>query len=91
MKMRAQRKEVDWAIEVAGILNKRYADCDHVTLVCDIVNTHTRRAFYEAFTADQARAYVKKINLCYTPKHGSWLNVLECEVSAITRQCLAGR
>ena len=91
VKVRPQRKKVDWAKEVAGILDKRYADCEQVTLVCDNLNTHTKGAFYEAFAADKARAYVKKINLCYTPKHGSWLNVSECELSAMTRQCLAGR
>lgn len=91
VKVRPQRKKVDWAIEVAKVLDKRYGDCDQVTLVCDNLNTHTKGAFYEAFPADRAREYVKKINFCYTPKHGSWLNVSECELSAMTRQCLSGR
>jgi hypothetical protein len=54
-------------------------------------NTHTRGAFYEAFPPEIARAYVKRIDFHYTPKHGSWLNVAECELSCLTSQCLAGR
>jgi len=91
VKVREHRKKVDWATEVAKVLDKKYADCDQVTLVCDNLNTHTKGAFYEAFPPEQARQYVKKINFCYTPKHGSWLNISECELSAMTRQCLSGR
>ena len=85
---RIQRTKVDWAIEVAHMLDTRYADCEKVTLVCDNLNTHTKGAFYEAFEPDQARDYVKRIAFCYTPKHGSWLNVAECELSCLTSQCL---
>lgn len=85
---RIQRTKADWAIEVAHILDTRYADCEKVTLVCDNLNTHTKGAFYEAFEPDQARAYIKRISICYTPKHGSWLNVAECELSCLTSQCL---
>jgi hypothetical protein len=62
-----------------------------VTLVCDNLNTHTKGAFYEAFEPHRARAYVKRIRFCYTPKHGSWLNVAECELSCLTSQCLSDR
>ena len=48
-------------------------------------------AFYEAFEPDRARAYIKRLNFCYTPKHGSWLNVAECELSCLTSQCLSDR
>ena len=91
VKVREHRKKVDWATEVARVLDKRYAECDQITLVCDNLNTHTKGAFYEAYPPEQARQYVKKINFCYTPKHGSWLNISECELSAMTRQCLSGR
>ncbi len=57
----------------------------------DKLNTHTKGAFYEVFEPAVARAYVKRIEFVYTPKHGSWLNVAECELSAMTRQCLSGR
>lgn len=88
---RPQRTKVDWALEVARLLDTRYAACEMVTLVCDNLNTHTKGAFYEAFPADQARDYVRRLNIVHTPKHGSWLNIAECELSCLTSQCLAGR
>jgi hypothetical protein len=88
---RVRRTKADWAIEVARMLDTRYADCEEVILVCDNLNTHTKGAFYEAFEPERARAYVKRINFCYTPKHGSWLNVAECELSCLTSQCLSDR
>ncbi len=59
--------------------------------MCDNLNTHTKGAFYEVFEPCRARALVRRIEFCHTPKHGSWLNVAENELSAMTRQCLAGR
>ena len=88
---RERRTKADWAIEVAHMLDTRYADREKLTLVCDNLNTHTKGAFYEAFEPEIARAYVKRINFCYTPKHGSWLNVAECELSCLTSQCLSDR
>jgi hypothetical protein len=88
---RPQRTKADWALEVAEILDTRYAKNDIVTLVCDNLNTHTKGAFYEVFEPAQARAYVKRLEFHYTPKHGSWLNVAECELSCLTRQCLSDR
>jgi DDE superfamily endonuclease len=88
---RPRRTKADWAVEVAQMLDTRYAECEKVILVCDNLNTHTKGAFYEAFEPDQARAYVKRITFCYTPKHGSWLNVAECELSCLTSQCLSDR
>jgi len=88
---RPQRTKKDWAIEVAQLLDTRYANCERVTLVLDNLNTHTKGVFYEAFAPEVAREYVKRIEFCYTPKHGSWLNVAECELSCLTSQCLSGR
>lgn len=88
---RARRTKFDWAQEVASLLDGRYADCDRITLVCDNLNTHTVGAFYEAFPPEQARQYVRRIDFCFTPKHGSWLNIAENELSSMTRQCLHGR
>ena len=62
-----------------------------MTLGCDHLNTHTTGAFYDAFEPARARAYIKRITFCYTPKHGSWLNVAECELSGFTSQCLRDR
>lgn len=88
---RPQRTKVDWAEEMANLLETRYKDCEKVILVCDNLNTHTRGAFYEAFSAEKARRLVKKLEFRYTPKHGSWLNISENELSSMTRQCLKDR
>lgn len=86
--VRPQRTKVDWAVEMAGLLRSRYAQAEKVILVCDNLNTHTMGAFYEAFPAEEARALVRRIDFRYTPKHGSWLNISENELSSLTRQCL---
>ena len=88
---RETKTKVDWAIEIARLMEGRYADCDKVILVCDNLNTHTKGAFYEAFEPERARQLVRRIEFCHTPKHGSWLNVAENELSSLTRQCVAGR
>lgn len=88
---RPRRTKDDWAQEVAHLLDSRYAGVERITLVCDNLNTHTKGAFYEAFPPDRARDYVRRIDFVYTPKHGSWLNVAECELSCMTRQCLSNR
>ena len=89
--VRDTKTKVDWAIEVASLLEGRYADVERVILVCDNLNTHTKGAFYESFAPDRARQLVRRIDFCYTPKHGSWLNIAENELSSLTRQCVAGR
>jgi len=88
---RPQRTKVDWALEVASLLDTRYKEARKVILICDNLNTHTKGAFYEAFPPEKARAYVKRIEFRYTPKHGSWLNIAENELSSMTRQCISGR
>jgi hypothetical protein len=89
--VRETRTKVDWAIEMARLLEGRYADATRVILVCDNLNTHTKGAFYESFEPAQARQLVRRIEFCHTPKHGSWLNIAENELSSLTRQCVAGR
>ena len=88
---RVRRTKADWAIEVAQMLDTRYADCEVVTLVCDHLNTHTKGACSEAFAPERARAYIKRINFCYTPKHGSWLHVAACALRCLTSQSLSDR
>ncbi len=73
--VRPRRKKVDWAIEVAQLMDTRYADGEIITLVNDHLNTPTKGACYEAFPPDKAREYVRRLDLVHTPKHGSWLNV----------------
>lgn len=89
--VRAQRTKIDWAKEMETLLNGRYRNAEKVILVCDNLNTHTKGAFYEAFTPDVARSLVKRLEFRYTPKHGSWLNAAENELSSLTRQCVSGR
>ena len=86
---RKRRTKTDWAEEVAALLEGRYADCEKIILVCDNLNTHTPGAFYEAFEPARARKLVKRIE--FSPKHGSWLNIAENELSSMTRQCLHHR
>lgn len=88
---RESRTKLDWAHEVARLLEGRYRLCEKIILVCDHLNTHTIGAFYEAFSPARARKLVRRIEFCHTPKHGSWLNVAENELSSLTRQCLHGR
>ncbi len=88
---RPRRTKVDWALEMEELLRTRYAEAEKVILVCDNLNTHTRGAFYEAFDAKKARDLVKRLEFRYTPKHGSWLNIAENELSSMTRQSISGR
>ncbi len=76
---RERRPKVDWAIAVAQLLDTRDVACAKVTLGCDNLHTHTTGAFCAAFPPERARASVKRIAFCYTPKHGRWLNGAACE------------
>jgi len=88
---RESKTKIDWAFEMARLLDGRYKTCDKVVLVCDNLNTHTKGAFYEAFEPSRARQLVRRIEFCHTPKHGSWLNIAENELSSMTRQCTGPR
>ena len=93
---RELKTKIDWALEMARLLDSRYVAtrykrCDKVVLVCDNLNTHTKGAFYEAFKPARVRQLVRRIEFCHTPKHGSWLNIAENELSSMTRQCTGGR
>jgi hypothetical protein len=89
--VRAQRTAVDWAQEVAALLEGRYAQAEKVILICDQLNTHTIASLYKAFPPEKARRLARRLEIHYTPKHGSWLNIAECELSVLTRQCLRTR
>jgi hypothetical protein len=89
--VREQRTKVDWALEMEELLRTRYGSAKKVILVCDNLNTHTIGAFYETFPPERAREVVRRLDFRYTPKHGSWLNIAENELSSLTRQCLRGR
>jgi transposase len=91
VRVREQRTKANWACEMASLLRNRYRKTEKVILVCDNLNTHTMGAFYEAFAPAEARELVRRLDFRYTPKHGSWLNVAENELSSLYRQCLRYR
>ena len=88
---RQQRTRIDWAHEVDHLLNVDYPDVERVVLVMDNLNTHTIGSLYEAFEPAKARAIAERLEIHHTPRHGSWLNIAEIELSALTRQCLDRR
>ncbi|HYE19524.1 MAG TPA: IS630 family transposase [Tepidisphaeraceae bacterium] len=85
------RRRTDWAWFVKDLVDGRYRDADKVVLVMDNLNTHTAGSLYEAFEPDEARRIAAKLEVHYTPKHGSWLNMAEIELSVLSRQCLDRR
>ena len=85
------RTAVDWAQEIKKLLDVDYPDAEKVILICDNLNTHKPASFYEAFPPQEARRLVNRLEIHYTPKHGSWLNVAEIELSVLTTQCLDRR
>ena len=88
---RRQRTRLDWAHEVDQLLSVDYSAATRVVLVMDNLNTHTLGSLYEAFEPIKARALAERLETHYTPKHGSWLNIAEIELSRLTRQCLGRR
>jgi hypothetical protein len=89
--VREQKTKIDWALEVAVLLEEDYPDAEKVRLVCDNLNVHSLGAFYEVFDPVRARSLVRRLEIIPTPKHGSWLNIAENELSALTVQCVKGR
>jgi hypothetical protein len=86
-----RRTRVDWAQRVKELLDGRYRDAERVTLIMDNLNTHGPASLYEAFEPAEARRLVERLEVVHTPKHGSWLNIAEIEMSALARQCLNRR
>lgn len=86
-----RRTKVDWAYALRDFLNEFYPHAEKVVLVMDNLNTHSPGSFYEAFDPQVARELTERLEIHYTPKHGSWLNIAECEFSILQRQCLDRR
>lgn len=86
-----RRTRLDWARYIAELLEVHYPNAPKVCLVMDNLNTHAISSLYEAFPAEKARALAKRLEIHYTPKHGSWLNIAEIELSVLTSQCLGNR
>lgn len=86
-----RRTKIDWAYEIRDLLDVRYPNVGKVVLVMDNLNTHTGASLYEAFPPEEARKLMNRLEIHYTPKHGSWLNIAEIELRVLTGQCLNKR
>ena len=88
VKIYPQRRRVEWAEVMRFLSDELYPDADQIVLVMDNLNTHNNASFYKAFEPQEARRLARRFEFHYTPKHGSWLNMAEIELSALARQCL---
>ena len=89
VRITARKTAIAWAEQVRELVDDpRYATAEKITLVCDNLNTHTVASLYEAFPATEALRVARRLEIIHTPKHGSWLNIAESELSVLTRQCL---
>lgn len=89
--VREHRTAIDWAEEIKYLLTECYPEASKIILVLDNLNTHAISSLYKRFPAHEARSYAKRLEIHYTPKHGSWLNIAEIELNVMTRQCLLRR
>ncbi len=86
-----QRTKKDWAGNIKWLLDEQYPDAEKVVLVMDNLNTHTISSLYETFSPEEAFRLAQRLEIYFTPKHGSWLNIAEIELSAMATQCLGNR
>lgn len=86
-----QRTRIDWAHCIKDLVDVHYPDAERIVLVMDQLNTHSPASLYEAFPPPEAKRLADKLEIHYTPKHGSWLNMAEIELSILQRQCLDRR
>jgi hypothetical protein len=86
-----RRTKCDWAEQIRTLLDVQYPRAERVTLVMDNLNTHSLASLYEAFEPAEARRLIERLEVVYTPKHGSWLNMAEIELGVLSRQCMGGR
>jgi len=89
--IRQSKTMIDWAQEIRTLLDVDYQQAEKVILICDNLNTHKIASLYETFLPQEAKRLRDRLEIHYTPKHGSWLNVAEIELSLLTRQCLDRR
>ena len=83
--------KIDWAKQIRHLVDDEYLEAAKIVLVMDNLNTHRISSLYEAFPPAEASRIADKLEIHYTPKHGSWLNIAECELSVLGRQCLGSR
>ena len=86
-----RRTQQDWAHYIQSLVDDFCPAAERITLVCDQLNTHHLASLYETFAPEEAHRLARKLELVHTPKHGSWLNMAEIELSALSRQCLNRR
>jgi hypothetical protein len=86
-----RRTRIEWAEAMRELSERRYPTAQRITVVLDNLNTHGPASFYEAFAPEEARRLAERFEFHYTPKHGSWLNIAEIELSVLSRQCLDRR
>lgn len=86
-----RRTAIDWAEQIRDLVDIHYAHAKRITLVMDNLNTHVGASLYKRFEPQQARRILDKLEIHYTPKHGSWLNMAEIELSVLSRQCMDAR
>jgi hypothetical protein len=91
VKVTERRTMVDWAEALRELVDVHYPEAEQVVLVMDNLNTHDIGSLYEAFPPEEAFRIAQKLEIHYTPKHGSWLNMAESELSILSRQCLNQR
>ena len=91
VKVTQRRTKIDWAYLMKDLVDNHYPEAERIVLVIENLNTHAKASLYEAFRPQQAKRIADKLEIHYTPKHGSWLNVAECELSILERQCLDRR
>lgn len=91
VKVTQRRTKVDWAYCVRDMVDQIYPDAEQVVLVMDNLNTHNKSSLYEAFEPAEAKRIADKLEIHYTPKHGSWLDMAEIELGILSRQCLSRR
>lgn len=89
--VREHRTAVDWAEEIKYLVDVSYPECSRIILVMDNLNTHAIASLYKTYPAEEARRIARKLEIHFTPKHGSWLNMAEIELNVMTRQCLSRR
>ena len=85
------RKALDWAWQIQDLVDNKYPQARKIILVMDNLNTHCGASLYKAFPPEEARRILEKLEIHFTPKHGSWLNMAEIELSCLSRQCLNRR
>lgn len=86
-----RRTKIDWAEQIKDLVNQRYPQAERIALVMDNLNTHTPASLYEVYPPAEAKRLADKLEIHHTPKHGSWLNIAEIELSVLSRQCLDRR